>query len=142
MLPAERPGTRYRLFKALLTYRLQQVVERAGFKGADGMLVVGRHNDDEGQRAGWKAFDHVETAEAGHLQIEQHEIRFQSSNLFERSLAVLGFAYGFDIRDGTQAVAQHLAGDRLVIDDQDADWRMAHLPGGILKSAAIGRKTH
>ena len=73
--------------------------------------------------------NHVKTAQAGHLQVEQHEIRTEFADLPQSLVAVFGFTHDFHVRHRSQFVAEDLAGHGLVIDDQSADGRSLHHRG-------------
>ena len=78
--------------------------------------------------APWRqALDHLETAQPRHLEIQQHQVGLETLDLDQGIVAVRGLADHLDIRHRAQFVPQHLAGDRLVIHDQGAYWRVAHL---------------
>ena len=44
-----RPGVPDRLAQAVILERLEQIVERVDFKGADGVSIESRHEHDQGQ---------------------------------------------------------------------------------------------
>jgi hypothetical protein len=71
--------------------------------------------------------DHVEAAQSGHLEIEQHQVGLEALDLDEGIVAVRSLADHLDIIHRVQFIPQHLTGDRFVIDDQGAYWRLAHL---------------
>ena len=54
--------------------RFQEVIQGAGFKGADGMLVVSRHDHDHRKRPLREFADYVEAAQSGHFQVEQDDV--------------------------------------------------------------------
>ena len=85
------------------------------------MLIPGG-DDDEERRAlpTADAPDDIEAADFGHLQIEQHQIRVEFVDHRDGAGAAVGLANQIDTRDLRQFFAQHLAGDRFVINDERA----------------------
>ncbi len=117
-VPAQQAGAVQALLQTLAAHGLEQVIERPGLERADGVLVVGGHDDDHRQRSRRQAMDHVEAAQAGHLQIEQHQVGLQQGDLGQRFLAARCLARHGDIVEALQFLAQHLAGNRLVVNYQ------------------------
>src|ERR1039458_10359325 len=72
---AEDAGAVEGLFQAFPADRFEQVIQSAGFEGTDGVLVVGGDNDDDRLDAGGQTANDVESAHAGHLQIQKDEMR-------------------------------------------------------------------
>ena len=66
--------SRERGLKPLPAERLQQVIDRLHFERADGVFVVGGHEDRRRHAIDADGLDHLEAIHAGHLQIEKHEI--------------------------------------------------------------------
>lgn len=72
------------------------------------------------QTRGFQAVD------AGHGDVQQHQIRMQVVALLQHLLAVFGLADHLDVRMFTQQHAQALARQRLVIGDQHPHLRGRH----------------
>ena len=117
---AEGAGAVEGLFQAFPADRFEQVIESAGFEGADGVLVVGGDNDDHRQGARGQTANHVESAHAGHLQIQKDEIGLKTGDIAEGIVAVGRLTHNLDAGESRQFVAQHLAGHRFIVDDQGA----------------------
>ena len=60
---------------ALIAERLEQVVERIGFEGADRMLIVRGHEYRERHPAGFDSVDDAPAIEFGHLDVQEHQVR-------------------------------------------------------------------
>ena len=106
----------------------KQVVQRSGFEGADGVLVVGGDDDDDRQGAFRQLADHVETAQNGHFQIQEDQIGPVLGDLAQGVGAVGGLTHDFHVRKRAQFFAQHLARHRFIVHDQGANYckRCAH----------------
>src|SRR5262245_52317827 len=97
------------------------------------MFVVSGHNYDDGQRACGQAMDYLESARAGHIEVEQDEIGAEAGDLGDRVVSVTGFADDFDIGKESELFAQYLACDWFIVHDQGTDWRCSrHGKGGVL----------
>ena len=62
--------------EARLIDRLEQVIQRAGFEGSQGVLVVGGDEDDSGRQVRAKHLQHIEATALGHFDIEKDQVRF------------------------------------------------------------------
>ena len=76
--------------------RLQQVVDRLQLERIDRVLVERRAEDDRGPRPA-KRRRHFESAAAGHLNVEQHQIGRELGDALDRLHAVFGLADDLDI---------------------------------------------
>ena len=109
--------------QALGAYRLEQVIDGVEVEGLHGVIVEGGR-EDHGGRAGQAAemageFDAVH---ARHADVGEHDIDRLAFEEFEGRHAVGGFArddVGQVAGDVAEQGAQALAGQRLVIDEQD-----------------------
>ena len=79
-----------------------------------------------------KAADDIETAQTRHLQIEKHEIRAQFENRSQCGNAILRLAGNHDVVDLLQFLAQHFAGNWLVIDNQGLHHCHAAIRPGVI----------
>ena len=70
--PLARPGQCHP--EAFTIERLEQVVHRMQFEGADGVAVVRGHEDHRGTPSRRQGGEHRESIEAGHLDIEEEQI--------------------------------------------------------------------
>lgn len=94
----------------------EEIVDGVGFKGADGVGVKGRTEDDG--RGGGELGEKVEAIEAGHFDVEKENAGTGGGNLFEGVDAMDGF---FDAGDGGMAgeeAAESPAGGLFVVDDE------------------------
>jgi hypothetical protein len=105
LVQAERTDAVERLFEAFAAHRLQKVIQRAGFEGADGVLVVRRHNNDDRQRAIGKALNHFEASQPGHLQIQKYQVGAKLGDARQGLCAIFRFGHDLDIREVRQLVA-------------------------------------
>jgi len=64
---------------------------------------------------------HLEPAQARHLDVEEHDIRLMSVDGLERLDAVCGLANDLHIPDLVELVAQLLAGQLLIVHDEDSE---------------------
>src|SRR3954470_21629597 len=80
--------TLQRNFEACLGERFEQVIQRAEFKGPNGVLIVrGRENDDW-KWARRKSFEHLEPVEPRHLHIQKKQVRLAFLRLLQSLRAV------------------------------------------------------
>ena len=112
--------------EALAVERLEQVVERVDVEGAQRVVIEGGHEDDERHARGADGFDDFEAAGAGHLHVEKDEVRLQASDGVDRVGA--GGALGDELQPvfRREQRAQPLAGQRLVVGDEDAHLAVRH----------------
>lgn len=101
--------------------RLQEVIERAGVKGAQGMLVVGRDENDGRQLLRPQGVEHVEPVHPRHLDVQEYQVRLVFADGGHRRRAVPAFAGYLYIRLGREQRAETLAPERLVIHQECAD---------------------
>ena len=68
--------------KARIIERLQQIIQRACVKRAQRILVIGRHEHNDGQRLiGLQDLEDFKSAALRHLNIEKNQVRPRRSNL-------------------------------------------------------------
>ena len=129
-------GADERLLEALAVEWLEQVVERVDVEGAQRVVIEGGHEDDERHARGADGLDDLESAGAGHLDVEKDQVRLQASDGVDRLGAGGALGHEFQPVFGREERAQPLAGQRLVVGDEDthlavrhATWNAAS-PGG------------
>ena len=71
------------------------------------------------------AREHAEAVEAGHLDVEQHEIRLLLGDGLDGLEAVAALADDLDVGLVLESVAHPLARERLVVHDQGPDFHPA-----------------
>src|ERR1051325_739649 len=105
--------------EALLPTRLEQVVERLHFERAQRVLVM-RRDEDDGRRA-IEQREHFEAVELRHLDVDEEDIGIvlrHGANGFE---SVRAFGDDLEFFVGSEVLAQHVARERLVVDDDRTD---------------------
>ncbi len=112
------------LFEPRQVHRLQQVVHRVDLEGLDRALVVGRHEDHLGTGGlGGQLPRRLEPGEPGHLQVQEDHVRMEPGHRFEGLDAVVGLAGHLDAFHLAKEVAQLVAGELLVVDDEGGEGR-------------------
>jgi hypothetical protein len=127
-LPAARDlvaGLLQGLPESLLLVGFQQIIHRADFEGANGVLIVGSSENDGGRSAIFQGFQHFESCESRHLHIQEEQIRPVLFDRFECSNAIGGFRHDLDIEFLGQEHSNTLARERFVIGYDRAQF---HLP--------------
>jgi hypothetical protein len=99
--------------------RLEKVVDRGDFERADGVLVV-RGDEDDRLPPVQRVHD-VEAVAAGHLDVEQHEIRLFALDRRDRLADIRGFGDHGDVAPRAEERADLVAREALVVDDQGAE---------------------
>ena len=100
--------------------RLQQVVDRRELEGVNRILVVCRAEDHGRPGRSQRRCD-IESAGAGHLDVEQDQIRRQLGNSLGRLEAILGFTDDLDVAVGAEQLPQPLSGGLLVVHQHGAN---------------------
>ena len=116
--------------------RLEQVIERVHFERAQRVLVVGGDEDDRRHPLGADRVDHAEAVDAGHLDVEEDEVRRLVLDGRDRLRAVAALADDFDVLFLLQQRQHALARDRLVVNDQGSDLVHATLSMSDLRARA------
>ena len=95
--PAQAPANLVQgLAQALVVDGFEQVIHRFDGEGVDGISVVGGDEQNRRQGFGFQGADYVEAVHAGHLDVEEDEIRAEFPNLFHRLATVAGLAEDFE----------------------------------------------
>ena len=68
-----------RFGQPFFTYRFEEVIDSAGVKRLDCVLIEGSNNHDHRKRC-FQVADHLEAAHHGHLEIEQDQVRTEFAN--------------------------------------------------------------
>jgi hypothetical protein len=89
------------------------------------VLVVRGHEDDGSAARVTERFEHFESAEAGHIDVEKNDVRIFGSNARHRLFPVRALADASDLRVFREQNLERRARERLVIDDHDLK-RVAH----------------
>ena len=110
--------------ESLGAHRLEQIVERVQLEGLDGMPVV-RGDEDDARRLLERSevARHLEPAHAGHLDVEQQDLRAARRNALHRleAVACLADDVGRQLaRDVVEQLLQPFARRRFVVGDEDA----------------------
>src|SRR5437868_1592029 len=108
-----------RLLKSLRSERLKQVIDRVYFECAQGMLVVGGGEDD--RHVGPDQLQHFKAVELWHLDIQKKHVGIELCYCLHRFEAVGAFRGDFYFGMTLQKLANYLAREILVIDDDCAN---------------------
>ena len=132
------PDPLERLLEPVGVDRLQDVVDGVHRKRVDRVLV---ERGDEHQLRQDIGLDQpprdFEPGQAGHLHVEEHQVRLQLAGQPQRLDAVGGLTDDFDAADLAEQKAQLLPRQLLVVDDEDAQrraWRQAVARSGTTSS--------
>jgi hypothetical protein len=140
-------GPPQRRAEAVVVERLEQVVERVHLEGAQRVLVVGGDEHDDRHRARSDRLHHVEAAHLRHVHVQEHDVGPRARHQLLGLRAGAGPDHG-DLRIAGQVELHGLAGQRLVVDDEDADQacsssngriRLATTPPRALRSVKVWR---
>ncbi len=132
------PGAYERFVEALAVERLQQVVERVDVEGAQRVVIERRHKHDERHARRTDGLDDLETARAGHLDVEEDQVRLQPPDGIDRLGP--GGALGDDLQPvfRREERAQPLASKGLVIGDEDAHLAVRHATWNAASLGGVG----
>ena len=98
--------------------RLQQIVHRVHLERLDGMPVEGGDEDDVRRSAVLdEPVRHLEAVEAGHLDVEEQDVRRQALDDADRLEAVAGLRDHLDVAHLLEHVTQLFPRELLVVDD-------------------------
>src|SRR6266480_493877 len=114
--PRERRG------EARIVDGFEQVVDRTRFERLDGVLVVGGDEHHHRQRLLRQVRQHFEPRHAGHLDIQEHQVRLVLLDGRERLTAAGALREDLEIGRRAQAQLDPAARQPLVIDDEGADF--------------------
>jgi hypothetical protein len=94
---------------------LEQIVGRDHLERFEGILVVGRYENDRRHLVDADPLDHAEAIAAGHLDIEEDHVRLQVPNGGHGLTGVPTLADDLHVGELGQHAAQEAPRDRLVI---------------------------
>src|SRR4026209_354776 len=100
---------------------LQQVIEGMDLERAHGILVVRSYEDDVGRRLRIERFEHLETAQLRHLNVQKDEVRPERLDRINSFTTIRTLRNYLDVRILSQHFANHLASARFIVDDQRAN---------------------
>jgi hypothetical protein len=109
------------LLEPLVVERLHQVVDGREVERLQCITIVGGHEDGCGHLVGADLAHDVEPGLAGHLHVEEHEVRLQRADRVDGRRAVVHAGDDLDARFGAQQIFDALPGERLVVDDENAN---------------------
>src|SRR5436190_22690765 len=112
---------RHSVLKAPLAERLEQVVQRALFKGLHSVLIVRGNEHHDRPLARVQRLQHFEAVHPGHLHVQEHKLRLELPDGFHRGWPVAALAHDLRFSLRPQKCAQATPGERLVIYDQGSD---------------------
>src|SRR5262249_1660169 len=112
-------GSLQSLVEPLAVERLEQVIERVDFKGAQRILIVGRDEDDH--RSLLDRLQYAEAVEFRNLHIQEEEVWLVSLDSRHSSQPVAAFANDLDFGVADEQVGDPLARQRLIINNQRTD---------------------
>jgi hypothetical protein len=128
-----QPHARDRLGEPLGAHRLQQIVDGVDLERAHRELVV--RGAEDHRRGAADQVDDLEAVELRHLHVEEHEIGRQLGDRLHRLEAVGALGDDFDAGHVRQVLAQHLARERLVVDDDRPQPRLLAHAGSSMRMA-------
>ena len=117
-------------FQPRLGDRLQEVVDGIHFEGLHGVLVISRGKNEERQARFLlqQALDHAKAVDAGHLHIQEHQMRIQFAHHAHGFNTVLSLADHFDVGKTLQQECQLVASRLFIIHNQRRDFHTAMNP--------------
>jgi hypothetical protein len=96
---------------------LQQIVESAGLKGFESVLIVSSNENHGRRHIPAKHFENVKSVALGHLNIQENEVRLRPAYLFERLKPRSGFSDDFNVKMAPQQNSQVRTGERLIVNN-------------------------
>ena len=107
-----------RLAQTLRAERLQQVVDRVHLECAQRVLVV--RGDEDHRHVAADQLQHLEPIQLRHLHVEEQQVGRELRHRLHRLEAVGALRHDLDVRFGGEELAEHRAGQRLVVHDGNA----------------------
>ena len=95
-------------------------------EGAQGELIVGRHENDGGHGPSVELFQHIEAVQLRHLHVQENQVGFVSADGGERVAPVGALAKDFDVRLLVQQLSDPFPRQRFVVHNQRSDFRRHH----------------
>ena len=118
--------------------RFQEIVERVGFERTQRILIVRGHENRQRHLRRRHGSQKLETVDAGHLHVEEHEIGLVFGNREERLAAVAGLGDDLDIGMACQPERESAPGEGFIVNDQRT---RAHRQEWPLHSRSSGRRS-
>jgi hypothetical protein len=112
-------------FEAPTIKRFEQVIQSADLECPNGVLIVGRHEDDGRHLLGSDRIDDAEAVHSGHLDVQEDEIGMGLLDCFDGFETAGALTDNLGVGMAGEQIAHPLARRRLVIDDQNADLPLA-----------------
>src|SRR5262245_65397462 len=109
-----------RLVEAFTVERLEQVIERVDFKGAQRVLIVSRDEYDHGRLI--NRLQYAEAVEFRHLHVEEDQFGLVSFDGRHRRQSVAAFADDLYLGISDEHIYNPLARQRLVVNTQRSDF--------------------
>src|ERR1043166_3920660 len=102
------------------------------------MLVEGGDKYDRRRQIVFsQSFDDTKAIEQRHLHVEKYKIRTGLNDRFDSVAPVSRFADDLNVTGLSELVSQTAAGDRLVVNDQDADLFGASHSSSLLRKGIV-----
>ena len=112
-----------------MIHGLQQIIDRVHFERLDCVLVVrGHENDVRGRLRVEQATRHLEPRETGHLHVEKDDVGLQTVDRRERLDPVARLADHFDAAHPAEQIAQLVARQLFIIDEDRAQVHVRPAP--------------
>ncbi len=100
---------------------LEQVIQRPGLEGADGILVICGYKYDGGRSVVAEELENIESVRLRHLHIEEEEVGAGRADGGGGLDAGAAFAGEFDAGIEAEEAGDVAAGERLIIHNHDAN---------------------
>ena len=112
---------RHHGLQPFLVHGFEQIGDGIGFERRQRVFVVGGDEHDERHLGGVERFDHLESAEARHLDVEEHHLRAMLADGLERLETVARVRLDELEGIGREHLPQPRAGRRFIVGDQGAN---------------------
>src|SRR5215213_3147716 len=110
-----------RRVKPLAVEGLEEVIKGMHLESAYGILIVGSYEDDIRSGLWIERLEHLEAAQLGHLNVQEDEVRPERLDRIYCFTTIRTFSHYLDFRILGQHLANHLAGEWFIVDDQRAN---------------------
>ena len=109
----------YRLVEPILRIGFQQVVDGIHLKSLDGVLVVGRAEDDQGRL--FEQVEQFQSCQFRHLDIEEYQVGLQLLDGFQTAETIGKFAQDLNFRKILQVKLNNIPGGLFIVDKNGAE---------------------
>ena len=113
-------GALQSLMETVIVEGFEHVVDGFRFEGLDGVLVEGGDEHDEGA-LGAELLRHLDAVWGRHLDVQEDQLRVFGGDEVKSRTSVLRFPHQLDLRIGFQELAESLASQGFVVDEEGAD---------------------